>query len=40
MKDMEYENEAGEYIQAYDKCGKFGTYEALQTGAPGAKVKK
>jgi hypothetical protein len=36
----EYKNETGEYIEAYDKCGAFGTYEALQTGAPGAKVKK
>jgi hypothetical protein len=36
----EYKNETGEYIEAYDKCATFGTYEALQTGAPGAKVKK
>lgn len=35
----EYKSEAGEYIEAYDKCASFGTYEALQTGAPGKKTK-
>ena len=33
MKDMEYENESGEYIPAYDKCVAFGTYDSLQKGA-------
>jgi len=39
MKDMEYENESGEYIPAYDKCVAFGTYDSLQKGAPGKKAK-
>ena len=38
MKDMEMESE--EYIKAYDVPPMFPTYESLQTGAPGAKVKK
>jgi hypothetical protein len=42
MKDMEngMEMESEEYIKPYDIVPKFGTYESLQTGAPGAKVKK
>lgn len=33
------EMEQDEYIQPYDVVPKFGTYESLQTGAPGKQVK-
>jgi hypothetical protein len=41
MKDMEngMEMESEEYIKPYDIVAKFGTYESLQTGAPGKKAK-
>lgn len=33
------EKESEEYIKPYDVVPKFGTYESLQTGAPGKKTK-
>jgi len=38
--DNGMEMESEEYIKPYDIVPKFATYESLQTGAPGAKVKK
>lgn len=39
IEEIDSEMESDEYIKPYDKCGSFGTYEALQTGAPGKKAK-
>lgn len=41
MKDMpnDMEMESEEYIKPYDVVPKFGTYESLQTGAPGKQAK-